>query len=166
MANKKGEGTKMTETYFEVVNAPISIEEVTKKVIRRECGAVTTFTGTVREFTKGRRTLHLEYMAYRSMAEKMLAKIGDETKEKWPGTHVAITHRIGTLQISDIAVVVSVSTPHRKEAYEANEYIMERIKQIVPIWKKEFWEDGEEWIGDQLQKTSYPDGEPGKVGIE
>ncbi|EEK82049.1 Molybdopterin-converting factor subunit 2 [Bacillus cereus ATCC 4342] len=96
------------------------------------------------------------------MAEKMLEKIGSEVKEKWPGTHVAITHRIGTLQISDIAVVVAVSTPHRKAAYEANEYIMERIKQIVPIWKKEFWEDGDSWIGDQLEKTPYPVGEPGK----
>lgn len=75
-------------------------------------------------------------------------------KEKWPGTYVAITHRIGTLQISDIAVVVAVSTPHRKAAYEANEYIMERIKQIVPIWKKEFWEDGDSWIGDRLNTIS------------
>ncbi|HDX9588758.1 TPA: molybdenum cofactor biosynthesis protein MoaE [Bacillus pseudomycoides] len=156
----------MTKTYFEVVDTPISIEEVAQKVIRRECGAVTTFIGTVREFTKGRRTLYLEYAAYRSMAEKMLAKIGEETKEKWQGTHVAISHRIGTLQISDIAVVVAVSTPHRKAAYEANEYIMERIKQIVPIWKKEFWEDGEKWIGDQLEKTSYPNGEPGKENAE
>ncbi|MDP7979005.1 molybdenum cofactor biosynthesis protein MoaE [Bacillus sp. WLY-B-L8] len=156
----------MTKTYFEVVDTPISIEEIAQKVIRRECGAVTTFIGTVREFTKGRRTLYLEYAAYRSMAEKMLAKIGEETKEKWPGTHVAISHRIGTLQISDIAVVVAVSTPHRKAAYEANEYIMERIKQIVPIWKKEFWEDGEKWIGDQLEKTSYPNGEPEKENAE
>ncbi|MGG0184605.1 molybdenum cofactor biosynthesis protein MoaE [Bacillus rhizoplanae] len=156
----------MTNTYFEVVDTPILIEDVAKKVIRRECGAVTTFIGTVREFTKGRRTLYLEYAAYHSMAEKMLAKIGEETKEKWPGTHVAISHRIGTLQISDIAVVVAVSTPHRKAAYEANEYIMERIKQIVPIWKKEFWEDGEKWIGDQLEKTSYPKGEPGKENAE
>ena len=80
----------------------------------------------------------------------------------WPGTNVAITHRIGTLQISDLAVVVAVSTPHRKAAYEANEYIMERIKQIVPIWKKEFWKDGESWIGDQLEKVAYANGEPGK----
>ncbi|MEH7455680.1 molybdenum cofactor biosynthesis protein MoaE [Bacillus sp. JJ1127] len=152
----------MTYMYYEVIDTPISIEEVTNKVIRRECGAVTTFIGTVREFTKGRRTLYLEYVAYKTMAEKMLAKIGAEVKEQWPGTHVAITHRIGTLQISDIAVVVAVSTPHRKAAYEANEYIMERIKQIVPIWKKEFWEDGDSWIGDQLEKTPYPDGEPGK----
>lgn len=75
---------------------------------------------------------------------------------------MAITHRIGTLQISDFAVVVAVSTQHRKAAYEANEYIMERIKQIVPIWKKEFWEDGESWIGDQLEKVAYANGEPGK----
>ncbi|MEB8775728.1 molybdenum cofactor biosynthesis protein MoaE, partial [Bacillus cereus] len=81
--------------------------------------------------------------AYKTMAEKHLKRIGTEVGEMWPGTNVAITHRIGTLQISDLAVVVAVSTPHRKAAYEANEYIMERIKQIVPIWKKEFWEDGE-----------------------
>ena len=69
-------------------------------------------------------------------------------------------HIVGTLQISDLAVVVAVSTPHRKGAYEANEYIMERIKQIVPIWKKEFWEDGESWIGDQLENVAYENGEP------
>ncbi|PFJ14240.1 molybdopterin (MPT) converting factor, subunit 2 [Bacillus cereus] len=150
----------MTHTYYEVIDTPILIEEVTSKVIRRGCGAVTSFIGTVREFTKGRRTLQLEYVAYRSMAEKQLEKIGTEVEEKWPRTYVAITHRIGTLQISDLAVVVAVSAPHRKAAYEANEYIMERIKQIVPIWKKEFWEDGESWIGDQLEKTAYANGEP------
>lgn len=153
----------MTHTYYEVIDTPILIEDVTSKVIRRECGAVTIFIGTVREFTKGRRTLYLEYVAYKTMAEKQLEKIGAEVEAKWPGTYVAITHRIGTLQISDLAVVVvAVSTPHRKAAYEANEYIMERIKQIVPIWKKEFWEDGESWIGDQLEKIAYGNGEPEK----
>ncbi|MGR5904167.1 molybdenum cofactor biosynthesis protein MoaE [Bacillus cereus] len=150
----------MIQTYYEVIDTPISIEEVTNKVIRRECGAVTTFVGTVREFTKGRRTLHLEYVAYKTMAEKQLERIGTEVGERWYRTFVAITHRIGTLQISDLAVVVAVSTLHRKAAYEANEYIMERIKQIVPIWKKEFWEDGESWIGDQLENVAYENGEP------
>lgn len=150
----------MIQTYYEVIDTPISIEEVTNKVIRRECGAVTTFVGTVREFTKGRRTLHLEYVAYKTMAEKQLERIGTEVGERWSGTFVAITHRIGTLQISDLAVVVAVSTPQSKAAYEANEYIMERIKQIVPIWKKEFWEDGESWIGDQLENVAYENGEP------
>ena len=122
---------------FEIVKDPISIEEITNKVIRNEAGAVTTFIGTVREFTYGKRTLSLEYQAYEKMAVKMLEQIGHEINEKWDGAKVAITHRIGKLEITEIAVVIAVSTPHRKDAYEANEYAIERIKQIVPIWKKE-----------------------------
>ncbi|WP_413467529.1 molybdenum cofactor biosynthesis protein MoaE [Metabacillus niabensis] len=145
---------------FEIVKNPILIEEITNKVIRNEAGAVTTFTGTVREFTYGKRTLSLEYQAYEKMAVKKLEQIGEEIKEKWSDAKVAITHRIGKLEISDIAVVIAVSTPHRKDAYAANEYAIERIKQIVPIWKKEIWESGEAWIGDQLEKTPYPEGKP------
>ncbi len=145
---------------FEIVKNPISIEEITNKVIRNEAGAVTTFTGTVREFTYGKRTLSLEYQAYEKMAVKKLEQIGEEIKEKWSDAKVAITHRIGKLEISEIAVVIAVSTPHRKDAYAANEYAIERIKQIVPIWKKEIWESGEAWIGDQLEKTPYPEGKP------
>ncbi|MBM7649069.1 molybdopterin synthase catalytic subunit [Bacillus ectoiniformans] len=145
---------------FEVIERPIETEEVTKKVERREAGAITTFIGTVREWTKGRRTLYLEYQAYTPMAVKMLSQIGEEIQEKWPTAQVAITHRIGRLEISEAAVVIAVSSPHRKEAYEANEYAIERIKQIVPIWKKEHWEDGETWIGDQLGQTEYPEGKP------
>ncbi|MGM7720153.1 molybdenum cofactor biosynthesis protein MoaE [uncultured Metabacillus sp.] len=152
----------MTKPLFEIVKDPISIEEITDKVIRREAGAVTTFIGTVREFTHGKRTLSLEYQAYEQMAVKKLEQIGDEIKERWSDAKVAITHRIGKLTISEIAVVIAVSTPHRKDAYEANEYAIERIKQIVPIWKKEIWEDGESWIGDQLEKTPYPKGKPEK----
>ncbi|WP_449539448.1 molybdenum cofactor biosynthesis protein MoaE [Ferdinandcohnia sp. Marseille-Q9671] len=145
---------------FTISKEPIQIEEVTNKVIRREAGAVTTFIGTVREFTKGKRTLHLEYEAYIPMAEKKLAQIGEEINEKWANAKVAITHRIGRLDISEVAVVIAVSTPHRKDAYEANEYAIERIKQIVPIWKKEHWEDGEMWVGDQLETKQYPSGQP------
>lgn len=154
----------MNKPLFEIVKTPISIEEITNKVIRNEAGAVTTFIGTVREFTYGKRTLSLEYQAYEKMAVKMLERIGQEIKEKWEDAKVAITHRIGKLEITEIAVVIAVSTPHRKDAYEANEYAIERIKQIVPIWKKELWEDGEAWIGDQLGKTSYPEGKPLGVG--
>ncbi|TDL31404.1 molybdenum cofactor biosynthesis protein MoaE [Jeotgalibacillus sp. S-D1] len=145
---------------FVITSEPILIEEVTNKVVRPEAGAVVNFIGTVREFTKGKRTLSLQYEAYPAMAEKQLEKIGAEIKEKWPEAVTAITHRTGKLAISDIAVVIAVSTPHRKDAYLANEYAIERIKQIVPIWKKEHWEDGEEWIGDQLEKTVYPTGKP------
>ncbi|GAE93982.1 molybdenum cofactor biosynthesis protein MoaE [Gracilibacillus boraciitolerans JCM 21714] len=90
----------------------------------------------------------------------MLMQIGKEIQEKWQGTKVAITHRIGSLDISEVAVVIAVSSPHRKAAYQANEYAIERIKEIVPIWKKEQWEDGESWMGDQLENKRYPRGEP------
>ncbi len=145
---------------FEVKSEPISIEEVARKVERREAGAITTFIGTVREWTKDKRTLYLEYQAYVPMAAKMLAQVGKEAEEKWPGTKMAISHRIGRLEISDIAVIIAVSSPHRKAAYEANEYAIERIKDIVPIWKKEHWESGEEWIGNQKETVPYPSGRP------
>ena len=152
----------MGQARFEIVDTPIVVEEVTNKVARREAGAITTFIGTVRELTKGKRTLHLEYEAYKPMAVKKLTEIGEEIKKKWPDAKIAITHRVGRLEIMDIAVVIAVSSPHRKVAYEANEYAIERIKRIVPIWKKEFWEDGTEWIGDQLENTPYPEGKPKK----
>jgi molybdopterin synthase catalytic subunit len=147
---------------FEIAHSPISVEKVINKVSRREAGAITTFIGTVREFTKGKKTLSLEYQAYEPMAVKMLSQIGDEIQKKWPDAITAITHRVGKLDITEIAVVIAVSSPHRKTAYEANEYAIERIKQIVPIWKKEFWEDGTKWIGDQLETTEYPEGKPDK----
>jgi molybdopterin synthase catalytic subunit len=150
----------MSEKLFEVIDSPILLQELVNKVERREAGAITTFIGTVREWTKGKRTVYLEYQAYKPMAEKMLAKIGEEIQSTWPDTQVAITHRIGRLEISDVAVIIAVSSPHRKAAYEANEYAIERIKQIVPIWKKEHWEDGETWIGDQLENVPYPKGKP------
>ncbi|WP_129688355.1 molybdenum cofactor biosynthesis protein MoaE [Gottfriedia acidiceleris] len=150
----------MEQTLFNIVDTPIVVEEVSNKVKSRNAGAITVFIGTVRELTKGKKTLSLEYQAYESMAVKKLAQIGDEIKQKWPEAIVAITHRVGRLEISDIAVVIAVSSPHRKVAYEANEYAIERIKQIVPIWKKEFWEDGTMWIGDQLENTPYQEGKP------
>ncbi|RAK17014.1 molybdopterin synthase catalytic subunit [Anoxybacillus vitaminiphilus] len=156
----------MNSQRFTITKEPISIEEVVKKVIRPEAGAVTTFIGTVREFTNGKRTLFLQYEAYVSMAEKKLAEIGEEIARKWPDAKVAITHRIGKLDISDIAVVIAVSTPHRKDAYEANQYAIERIKQIVPIWKKEHWENGEEWVGNQLETKAYPTGKPEEEDLQ
>lgn len=150
----------MTEKLFLITNEVISIQEVVDKVVHPNAGAINTFIGTVRELTKGKKTVYLKYDAYASMAEKKLAQIGDEIQERWPNTLVAITHRIGRLDITDIAVVIAVSTPHRADSYDASRYAIERIKEIVPIWKKEHWEDGEEWIGDQLEKTPYPTGKP------
>ncbi|RIO66679.1 molybdenum cofactor biosynthesis protein MoaE [Mammaliicoccus sciuri] len=134
---------------FEVVNEPIQTEQYREFVLNEHQGAIVVFTGHVREWTKGIKTEYLEYEAYIPMAEKKLAQIGDEISKKWPGTLTAIVHRIGPLKISDIAVLISVSSPHRKDAYRANEYAIERIKEIGPIWKKEIWEDGAQWQGHQ-----------------
>ena len=145
---------------YEISKQPIDIQSVIDKVVQREAGAITTFIGTVRELTKGKKTLYLIYEAYEAMAVKKLEQIGKEIQERWEGAEVAITHRVGRLEITDVAVVIAVSTPHRADAYEANRYAIERIKEIVPIWKKEHWEDGEEWIGNQLETVQYPTGKP------
>ncbi|MEH7548085.1 molybdenum cofactor biosynthesis protein MoaE [Neobacillus vireti] len=145
---------------YEISKEPIDIQAVIDKVIQREAGAITTFIGTVREFTKGKKTLFLIYEAYEAMAVKKLWQIGREIEERWEGCKVAITHRVGRLDITDVAVVIAVSTPHRADAYEANRYAIERIKEIVPIWKKEHWEDGEAWMGNQLETVAYPSGKP------
>ncbi len=145
----------MNNDLFQIVEEPIITEEVIQKVTSRNAGAIAVFIGTVRELTDGKRTLSLEYQAYAPMAVRKLAEIGEEMQEKWPHVKVAITHRIGHLHISEAAVVIAVSSPHRKVAYEANEYAIERIKQIVPIWKKEIWEDGSMWIGNQLETRSF-----------
>lgn len=145
---------------FEISKDPINIQSVIDKVIEREAGAITTFIGTVRELTYGKKTLFLEYQAYEAMAVKKLEQIGREIEEKWPGAKSAITHRVGRLDITDVAVVIAVSTPHRADAYDANRHAIERIKEIVPIWKKEHWEDGEEWIGNQKETVAYPGGKP------
>lgn len=151
---------------FELSKKPIDIQSVIDKVVSRNAGAVTTFIGTVREMTKGKKTLFLIYDAYEAMAVKKLEQIGAEISERWPDANTAITHRTGKLEITDIAVVIAVSTPHRNDAYEANRYAIERIKEIVPIWKKEHWEDGEKWIGNQLETVEYPDGKPEKEDLD
>ncbi|GGB39826.1 molybdenum cofactor biosynthesis protein MoaE [Virgibacillus dakarensis] len=145
---------------FWITDQPINLNDCIAKVVRTEAGAINTFIGTVREFTKGKRTLFLEYQAYIAMAEKKLCQIGNEISEKWPDAKTAIVHRIGRLELSDIAVVIAVSTPHRNDAFAASRYAIERIKEIVPIWKKEHWEDGTEWIGDQKEMVSYMDNLP------
>lgn len=150
---------------FWISEQPLNIQEVVDLVTRREAGAINTFIGTVREFTKGKRTLYLEYQSYVPMAEKKLAQIGQEINEKWPDADTAIAHRIGHLDITDIAVVIAVSTPHRADSYDASRYAIERIKEIVPIWKKEHWENGEEWIGDQKEQKAYPQGQPDKEDL-
>jgi molybdopterin synthase catalytic subunit len=135
---------------YEVTYSPLDVEAVTRKVICPEHGAALTFCGTTREYTDGKRTTLLEYEGYVPMAVKTLAQIGAEIAERWPGALTAITHRLGRVDIGEISVIIAVSTPRRADCYEASRYAIERLKQIVPIWKKEVWEDGSEWQGSQL----------------
>jgi molybdopterin synthase catalytic subunit len=153
-------GEKMVNKHFMVTDQPISIEDVVTRVVHPHAGAINSFIGTVRELTKGKKTVYLEYEAYVAMAEKKLTQIGEEIEKQWPDARTAITHRIGRLEISDVAVVIAVSTPHRADSYAASRYAIERIKEIVPIWKKEHWGDGESWIGDQKEMVAYPTGKP------
>lgn len=124
-------------------------EAITDAVKQDSNGAVVTFLGSTRDSTAERNVLYLEYEAYRPMADNQLARIVDEIHEKWGIDNVSIAHRLGRLEIGDISLVVAIASPHRKEAFEASAYAIDRIKQIVPIWKKEFFEGGEVWVGSQ-----------------
>jgi molybdopterin synthase catalytic subunit len=125
----------------------IDYQRLTQSVIRPDCGAVVLFLGTVRELTGDRRTIALNYDAYPAMAEKKLAEIEAETRARWPVGDLALVHRLGHLELGDVSVAVAVSCPHRAEAFEACRYAMDRIKEVVPIWKKENWADGStEWV--------------------
>jgi MoaE-MoaD fusion protein len=112
-------------------------------------GAIATFIGTVRDHGRGQAVTHLEYEAYAPAAELTMAQIGDEIRERWGIDHVAIAHRVGTLAVGEASVVISVASPHRDAAFEACRYAIERIKEIVPIWKKEHYADGAAWLGSE-----------------
>ncbi len=115
-------------------------------------GAIATFAGTVRNQTKGRSTTHLEYEAYPGMAEKVMARIGEEARSKWPVGKVAILHRLGRLEVEEISVLIAVGAGRRREAMEACLYIIDKLKATVPIWKKEYGSNGEYWVeGPKIQ---------------
>lgn len=132
---------------FRIQDTPLSLEAVVAAVSDVGQGGLVTFTGMVRDHSKGKTVTRLDYEAYGEMAQKQLARIADEATRKWPGTRVAIAHRVGTLRPGDLAVVIAVSAPHRKEAFRACEHVIDRLKEDVPIWKKEFTGDGEVWVG-------------------
>lgn len=134
---------------FEVTAEPLSADEIASRVTNPYSGATLVFVGTVREFTKGKQTTYLEYEAYPEMAIRQMQKIGAEIADEWPGARTAIVHRTGTLGIGEASVVIAVATPHRADGFAACRHAIERLKQIVPIWKKEVWADGEEWVGSQ-----------------
>ena len=135
----------------QLVTDPIDYGTLTEQVRRADCGAVVTFLGTVRELTEGRRTVALDYEAYAEMAEKKMIEIEQETRSRWPIGAIEIVHRLGRLELAEVSVAVAVSCPHRAQAFEACRHAIDRVKEIVPIWKKEHWADGStEWVHPQI----------------
>ena len=131
---------------FKVQEAPINVGDLYSEVLRDCNGAVITFSGVVRDHTGDKRTDHLVYEAYGAMAEKKLAEIAAEAKEKWAVEEIAILHRVGRLEIGETSVLIAVGSRHRKEAFAACQYTIDRLKEVVPIWKKEVGEDGSFWV--------------------
>ena len=132
---------------FKITNEAIELGDVIRAVETGDAGAIVHFLGTVRNNTEGREVSYLEYEAYPPMAEKKMAEIAAEISEKWGLKRIAMIHRVGRLEIGEVSVAVAVASPHRKDAFEACHYAMNRLKQIVPIWKREVWTDGEEeWV--------------------
>ena len=126
---------------------PIDHAALTEAVRRPDCGAVVTFLGTVRDLTGDQVTVALDYEAYPDMAQKKLALVEEETRSRWPVGEMALVHRLGHLEVGDVSVAVAVSCPHRGEAFEACRHAIDRLKELVPIWKKENWADGSaEWV--------------------
>jgi molybdopterin synthase catalytic subunit len=132
---------------FRVTDQPLELDEVIRAVTVCEHGGVVSFTGVVRSVSHGKRILRLEYEAYRPMAERKLAEIGAQISAELPGTRLAIVHRVGALAVGEAAVVIAASAPHRAAAFDACRAAIDRLKESVPIWKKEIAEDGEIWIG-------------------
>jgi molybdopterin synthase catalytic subunit len=138
---------------FKVTEAPIALEEVARSVVRPHSGAVVTFAGVVRNESHAKQVSYLEYEAYPPMAEEQMRQIAQEIAGRWPAVvDVAIVQRVGRLQVGDVAAVIAVSTAHRAEGcFEACRYAIDRLKEIVPVWKKEVGPDGAEWVeGDYL----------------
>lgn len=137
---------------FELTDRPLSLDDVSARVSRPDCGAIATFAGVVRGETvteEGQRgTDFLNYEAYVEMAEAMLAQIGDEIQARWPKVlAVSILHRTGRCEVGEPSVVIAVATPHRGDGcFEACRYAIERLKAVAPIWKQENWSDGQVWV--------------------
>ncbi|MGH9929623.1 MAG: molybdopterin converting factor subunit 1 [Pyrinomonadaceae bacterium] len=140
------ERDKHQHDFFELTADPIDVGAVARRVVLPECGATVTLDGYAREWTRGRRTLHLFYEAYAPMAERELERLGREAHERFDIAHIGIVHRTGRLEIGETSVVIAVSAPHRRAAFEACEWAIKELKRTVPIWKKEIFADGEVWV--------------------
>jgi molybdopterin synthase catalytic subunit len=126
--------------------APLSMDTLLQEVCDAECGGVVTFTGVVRRHSRGQQIDHLEYESYVPMAEQEMRAIFEQVRQRWADVRLAMAHRVGRLEIGDAAVMIAAAAPHRVDAFEACRFAIDTLKQTVPIWKKEFAEDGACWV--------------------
>jgi molybdopterin synthase catalytic subunit len=132
---------------FRISAEPLTLDAVVREVTAEEAGAIATFTGTVRRQSRGRTVLHLEYEAYEGMAEEVMAELASELKGRYDLGEISIHHRVGRVEIGEPSIVIAVSAAHRQDALAACREAIDRLKDTVPLWKKEVYEGGEEWIG-------------------
>jgi molybdopterin synthase catalytic subunit len=136
---------------------PIDAQSVLASVASQDAGAVVLFLGTTREFTHGRRTASLDYECYPEMAKRKLADLQAEASRRWPLTGCAIVHRLGHLALGEASIAIAVSSPHRQVAFEAGKWLIDTIKEVVPIWKRENWADGtSEWVHPGMANDQAP----------
>lgn len=131
---------------------PLDARRVEEAVASERAGALVTFQGVVRGITAGRRTRYLVYEAYPEMARERLEAVRREAEERWTGVEVAVAHRTGRLEVGEPSVIISVASPHRRAGLEAAAYVIDRLKEHVPIWKREVWEDGSDWVPGQAPR--------------
>lgn len=142
--------------FFELTTLPIDVGAVARRVVLPECGATVTLDGYAREWTKGRRTRYLVYEAYAPMAQRELERLAGEAHRRFEIAHIGIVHRTGRLEIGETSVVIAVSAPHRRAAFEAGEWAIRELKRTVPIWKKEIFADGEVWVEGEAARDPLP----------
>ena len=145
-----------------VTHDPLDVQELTRALARGGVGngAIAAFTGLVRDHNQGRKVRYLDYEAYEPLAVRVLERIVDEAREMWPDARLAMHHRIGRIEIGDASIIIVAASPHRAHAFSACRYAIERVKQIVPIWKHEHFEGGEVWLEGA---TADPDDEKAKL---
>ncbi|MCB0565922.1 MAG: molybdenum cofactor biosynthesis protein MoaE [Phaeodactylibacter sp.] len=131
---------------IQLLHAPLQPQLCIDFVSSKSAGGIDVFIGTVRNHTRGKPVVRLEFEAYEPMAVSEMRKIAEQVKARWPAEKVAFHHRVGTLHPGEIAVIIAVATPHRKASFEACQYAIDTLKETVPIWKKEIFEDGEVWV--------------------
>jgi molybdopterin synthase catalytic subunit len=141
---------------FEIVQDILDVRTLALQVASQSDGAIVTFSGIVRGTNQGKKVLFLEYEAYPEMAAKMMERIGKEILDTWGLSSVRMQHRVGRLNVGETSVVIVVAAPHRDDAFAACQYAINRLKRIVPIWKKEVFEDGEVWVEGPVETVEVP----------